>query len=355
MPLIKRKLSGVDPQRVAAARSNATVRIGVTVAIPTVLRSLGANPAEVLAEVGFDPELFDDPDNLISFAARGRLFNHCVAKTGCQHFGLLVGQQGGLHSLGLVGLVAKYSPDVGAALRHLVRFLHLHVRGAASTLAVDGPTAVLSFDSYLPHVEAVDQVGAGAVAVIVNILRTLCGTRWMPIEVEFAHREPDDVQPFRRFFRAPLRFDAEQYAVAFSAAWLHQEIPGFDAALLRLLLQQINALEAKNGGSFPDQVRIMLRTALMTGNAKSDEIAARFSMSSRALNRRLNAFETSFRTLSDEVGFEIARQMLKDTALEIDQIATILGYANASAFTRAFRRWSGNTPARWRGSVAQIA
>ena len=98
------------------------VRVGATMELTAVLQSLGARPAQLLAEVGLDITLFDNPDNLISFAARGHLLEHCVARTGCQHLGLLVGQRTGLESLGLVGSLVKYSPDVGTALQALVRF-----------------------------------------------------------------------------------------------------------------------------------------------------------------------------------------------------------------------------------------
>jgi hypothetical protein len=174
------------------------------VALPAVLRSLGANPANVLAEAGFDLKLFDDPDNLVSFAARSHLIAHCVARTGCQHFGLLVGQLGGLHTLGSVGLLVKYSPDAGTALRSLVHHFHLHARGAVTTLAVDGDSAMLRYDIYQTHVEAADQVADGAVAVMFNIMRTLCGPDWKPAEARFAHYKPAAVGPFRRFFRAPF-------------------------------------------------------------------------------------------------------------------------------------------------------
>jgi hypothetical protein len=192
-------------------------RIGATMALPAVLRSLGANPAEVLAEAGFALSLFDNPDNRISYAARSRLLAHCTARTGCQHLGLLVGQQAGLHSLGLMGLLVKYSPDVGTALRSLVRFLHLHVRGAVANLEIDGNLAILSYEIYQPGAVATDQIGDGAVAAMFNILRTLCGPAWKPSEVRFAHREPEDVRPFRSFFRAPLLFDTALNAVLFPA------------------------------------------------------------------------------------------------------------------------------------------
>jgi AraC-like DNA-binding protein len=78
-------------------------------------------------------------------------------------------------------------------------------------------------------------------------------------------------------------------------------------------------------------------------------------MHARTLNRRLNSFGLGFRELADEGRFEIARQMLGDSAMEVAQIATMLDYADASAFTRAFRRWSGTTPARWRATRDRAA
>ena len=317
-------------------------------AIPAVLRSLGADPAKVLAEVGFDLKLFDNPDNQVSYAARGHLIAHCVARTGCQHFGLLVGEQGGLHSLGLVGLLVKYSPDVGTALRSLAHYLHRHVRGAATTLAVDGDSAVLSYEIHQPWAEATDQTGDGAVATMFNIMRALCGPEWKPAEVCFAHRKPEDLGPFRKFFRAPLVFDAEHNSLVFSADWLDRRLPESDPQLRRLLQKQIGALEARHGDDFPEHVRSVLRTALVTGHARADQVATLFSMHARTLNRRLNAFGIGFRELVDEGRFEIARQTLEDSAMPVSQIAAMLDYADASAFTRAFRRWSGATPARWR-------
>jgi AraC-like DNA-binding protein len=329
---------------------DADVRIGGSIAIPALLSSLGADPAEVLAEAGVDPKLFDDPDNLISFATRSHLLAHCAARTGCPHFGLLVGQHNGLHSLGLMGLLVKYSPDVGTAIRNMVRYMHLHVRSAVAALAVDGSVASFSYDICGPKVEAHDQTGDGAMAAFCNGVRELCGPDWKPVEVCFAHRQPADVGPFRRYFRVPLRFDAEQYALRFSAYWLNHRLPESDPELRRLLQSQIDMLDVRFGDALPSQVRRMLRAALATGHARADHVAMLLSMNSRSLNRRLNAFGTSFRELLDETRFQIARQMLEDSAMEAGQIAGLLGYAAPGVFTRAFRRWSGTTPSQWRAA-----
>ncbi len=87
-----------------------------------------------------------------------------------------------------------------------------------SALTVDGDVATWTWEIYQPGVEAVDQVGDGALAVMFNILRELCGPDWKPIEVRFAHREPAQLQPFRMFFRTTLSFDAEDYSMRFAAS-----------------------------------------------------------------------------------------------------------------------------------------
>lgn len=324
------------------------VRIGTVNAIPAVLRELGVDPTEVIEGAGVDTVLFDDPDNIISYIKRSHLIDHCVTKTGCQHFGLLVGQRAGIESLGLVGLLAKYSPNVETALCNLVSAMHLHVRGARVDFTVDTHAAMLSYDIYEANTIATAQVGDGALAIMYNLIRSFCGATWRPVEIWFAHRKPDDIRPYRNFFRAPLLFDQTHNAIVFSKYWLRQEIPGADAALERLLQKQINSLEFRHREGFLEQVRNVLRAGLVTGHYNADDIAALFSMHSRTLSRRLEAYGTTFRILLDEGRYEIARQMLQDTDLPVSEIASALDYADASAFTRAFRRWSDTTPAVWR-------
>ncbi len=324
------------------------VRVSTTAAIPAVLRTLGVDPAELLIEAGLDPNLFDDPDNMISFAARGRLLELCVAKTGCHHFGLLVGQQGGLSSLGLIGYLVMHSPNVESALRSLIHYFHLHAQGAVATLTLEDEFAFLGYNIYQPGVKATDQLEDGAVAITFNILHKLCGDDWAPTEVCFAHRKPSDLKPFDHFFQAPLHFDAERNGCFFHTDFLQQPVHEADAELHRLLQKQIDQLNARHRDDFPEQVRRVLRTALLAGHASEDQVAALFSIHSRTLHRRLKAFDTSFQELIDQERYEIAKQMLEDSEIELSQIAEVLDYADVSAFTRAFRRWNGTTPARWR-------
>jgi AraC-like DNA-binding protein len=340
---------GTGSRRSSGGLETATVRIGGT-AIPEVLGSLGFDAPRVLARFGIDWALYDDPDNVISLAALGRLLKYCAARARCPHLGLLIGQRAGLHTLGLVGLAARYAPDVETALRTLETHVHLHNAAVHLSVSADDCYAALSYDMLEPNVEAVSQLCDGALAGFCNALRTLCGPEWQPTEICLAHDAPADVRPYRRAFRAPLRFDAERYTIIFPVVWLRRPLPASDPALTRLLRHQLATLEAKYTHSFPEQVRAMLRGVLLSGNASAEHVASLFSMHSRTLRRRLAESETTFKALADEGRCALSKEMLANTALDVSQIAASLDYADSSAFTRAFRRWTGTTPAAWRAA-----
>ena len=324
------------------------VRLGTFLNIIPVLRDLGKDPIRLLTQAGADASLFDDPENRVSYTERGQWIAHCVERTGCRHLGLLIGQRNNLHSLALIGLLAKYSPDVESALRTLLRYWDVHMRGAVVTFSSEGRSASLGFETSVPEAEANDQVEDAAMASAFNILRALCGPDWNPSEVRFAHGKPEDVRPYRKFFRAPLLFGDEQNAVVFDSRWLQHRLLENDPELHRLLLNQVKVLQTKFGDDFPDQVRSILSTALLSVHGSADQVASLLSMHSRTLNRRFAMAGTSFRELVDESRFAIARQMLTNTGADISRVADVLSYADSSAFTRAFRRWSGTTPAAWR-------
>ena len=328
--------------------SDTTVRIATLIALPAVLKELGYEPAMVLAEIGFDLSLFDNPENIISYAKRSQLIRHCVNQTGCSHFGHLIGRHADTSSFGLVGLLMLQSTDVATALRSLVRFAHLHVRGAVIYLEEKDDQAFLGYSIVQSEIEAQEQIEDGAVTIAFNILRNLCDTKCHPSNILFAHRKPVNTHPFRQFFKAPLSFDAERSGVLFPASCLQQPVMGANPEQRRLLQKQIEQLENSFRGDFAEQVRRVLHPALLTHQASADNIAALFSIQQRTMHRRLKTCSTSFQKLADESRFEIARQLLENSSIKLSQIAETLDYADASAFTRAFRRWSGTIPSLWR-------
>lgn len=328
------------------------VRVAPILAIPRLLAEMGLEPDQVIAEAGLDPAVFCDPDTVIPYAHMGRLFAVCAARTRCPHFGLLVGQEAGLEVLGLAGDLARHSPDVGTALRNGILYMHLHDRGAVPALWVDAGQAMLGYAIYQPDVPGTKEIYDGAIAIGYNIVRGLAGPDWEPSELCFYRSRTDNPEPYRRFFRAPLRFGAEFNAVVFAASWLDRPLGGANALIHHRIMREIESLEARGAGDLPTQLRRVLRR-LLVGSVRQPEtrlkqIADLFAMHQRTLNRRLCAEGTSFRDLLDAARYDIARQLLRDTDLPVLEIAAALDYSECAAFVRAFRRWSGTSPTAWR-------
>jgi AraC-like DNA-binding protein len=326
------------------------LRVAPLAPLPAILRERGVDPPEVFASAGLDIDILHDPDNPVPFATVGRVMAIAERRTGCAHIGLLVGERHALPVLGLVGRVARNSADVGSALRSLIAHLHLHDRGAVPTLWVNDGFAMLGYAIFAADVPGARHIYDAAIAIAFNIMREVCGADWRPDEVLIAHSAPRSTAAFRTFFKVPVRFDAEQTALVFPVRRLAQKIEGADAALLRILTDEMDELEASTGHQLPDRVRRALRALVTAGRGSRDEVSRLVSMHRRTLNRRLAAHGTTFQALADEVRFQFASQLLRDTRMPLAHIAATFDYADASAFTRAFRRWSGATPSEWRAT-----
>lgn len=103
-----------------------------------------------------------------------------------------------------------------------------------------------------------------------------------------------------------------------------------------------------------DDLRRLLRTELLRDTCSAATVARLFSMHRRTLNRHLRTEGLAFRKVADQIRFEIACQLLVNTDMALSQIAAVLRYSELSAFTRAFRRWSGQTPSVWRSSHPHV-
>ena len=331
-----------------APRGSARSRVGPIQTVPAVLEHFGVDPAALFAELGISPELFSHEDNLVANVDVSRLLCACVERTGCRHFGLLVGRKTGLASLGFLGALARHAPDVGSALRAINRYLGLNNTVGIASLSEHDHLAVWSYAIYEPGLPGADQIYQCAAALASNILRELCGRSWTPQEVLLPCARPRDTQAFRSFYRAPVRFDAEHASIVFARSWLSQPVYGADAVRHRTLLQRAVATEARIAEAMPDLVCRVLRRLMLSGSASMAEVAATFSLHRRTLDRHLEEHGVTFRRLVERVRFAMAQQLLRDTDMPISEIASVLHYANPGAFASAFRQWSGMTASEWR-------
>lgn len=349
MKQLKSSRSGIEGRpRAAEAGLIILTALGT---VPDLLREHGVDPAEVFALAGLDPLALDEPARAIPYAAMGRLLSRCVALSGCPHFGLLAGARLELSALGAVGFLVQHSPDVGTGLRNLIAYMHQDQRGGVPTLATDGEEARLGYLIYQPDVESVEQIGDGALANCANILRALCGPEFRPREVALERAAPADTSAYRRIFGAPVRFAAGENSIAFSADWLTRPVPNADPMLYRVLLRQVEGRQPGGAAGLAAALRGVVRTLLITGRCSADEAARLFGCHRRTLHRRLKVEGLTFEALVEAVRFELAQELLGGNQNPLNQIAATLGYADSTAFSRAFRRWSGTTPGRWRAQA----
>ena len=109
-------------------------------------------------------------------------------------------------------------------------------------------------------------------------------------------------------------------------------------------------LSGPAAGPLTEDLRRVLRTELLRNTCSAATVARLFSMHRRTMSRYLRTEGLAFRQVANEIRFEIACELLENTDMALSQVAAILQYSELSAFTRAFRRWSGRTPSAWRAS-----
>ena len=273
-----------------------------------------------------------------------------ATRSQCLHFGLLVGQRATIQSFGLVGRLMTVSNTLGEALQEFVLGFPDQNRGAVPTLVVTDDLALLSFVVYQPNVEGVAQILDAALASTVVAIRAVCGAEWHPLEVMLPRTVPADTEPFRRHFQAPIHYNEETATLIFPAQDLDLPLPGSDPLLRSLVQEKVRSHKGGLHDDFPDDIRRLLRTQLAGHLSSADEIAHVLGVHRRTLSRRLmsRAGGGGYRSLANETRYAVAQQLLRDTQIPISQVVAALGYSEASAFTRAFRRWSGVTPTAWR-------
>jgi len=330
----------------------ALVRVGPLVNLPALVRELGHDPEPVFSGLGFRTAEFSSPDNLVPYLPASRLLARCVQRTGATDLGLMLGERAHPGHLGLPGYLLLSAPDVGTALRDLLAYLKLHDQGGIPTLMSDREFTRLGYSIVQPGAEAVEQIGDLALVMVCKIMRALCGPDWNPTEALFLHGPPANPLHHRHIFRAPLRFESGENALVFPTRWLaHLPVSG-NPLLHAHLEQEARTLQLQRVANLSESLRPLVRRTLLDGHCVAGAVARQLGMHERTLHRHLRAEGTSFRQELESGRRTLGLQLLENTRLPLEEIALALCYTNASAFCRAFKRWTGTTPGRWRSERA---
>lgn len=327
-----------------AGPAGRTLRVAPAIGMQPLLGRFGVDLAPLLFEVGLPPDSFDNPENRLPVDRLLQLLALAAERSDCPHLGMLLAEPMRLPALGnAIDRLLSGALSVERALRGLIMNLHLNGEALVPALAISADEAVLSITPYAFHERGTDQLEDYALTFATNLLRSLCGPRWSPIRITFAHREPVDRRPHDAFFRAPVAFGGPISAVCFDPAWLQQRpVPSCASPA---------ALPAPEPSAALD-VAVQARRAVIRGLAQGvigvDSVADALGLSRRTLNRRLAERGTSTKELIAEVRLQVARQLLLDTDLTVADIAVTTCYSDVAAFSRAFSAGVGQSPAAWR-------
>lgn len=316
------------------------------------LRALGHDPTHLLAGVGLDEAALRDPDAGLPMGVGLALLARGVEATGDANLGLHIAQHADPGSFDVHFYAMLSSPTLGAAFERLGRYQRLIHETTRVELAVRGEHATLRHR--MPGgMAAPRQTAEFLVAAWVRAGRMATASSWAPSEVRFAHGAPVNAREHEEFFGAPVRFAASENGLRLPATLLKMPCVRADPALLGVLDRYAtDRIErAPRADCFADRARSMLAEELRGGEPSATALASRLKMSVRTLNRSLAAEGTSYRKLLDQLRGELAEHHLADNRVSIGEVAFLLGFSELSAFYRAFKRWTGRTPAELRGRV----
>ncbi|MDT4837506.1 HTH-type transcriptional regulator VirS [compost metagenome] len=308
-------------------------------------RSQALDPHALLAEVGLPSDDLDGPISGERFVA---LLELCAARTDNRLFGLQFGLHQGTLALGDLLYVINSASSLGDALEALIRYYHVHSSGAELRLERHGNDARLRFDVTDADAASVRQTVELAMAVGVRLIQTLLGRTWRPDELLMRHTPAEKAGVYRALLGVAPRFDNVVNALVFDSTLLATRLNASDERFQQLARRHFDELVQLSLQDLPPYLQKLLRTRLPGGNVTVEQIAEQMMLSPRTLQRYLQAEGTSFQQLLDSTRQSMAIRYLRDSSISLTQLSELLGYTRLGAFSRAFSRWTGTSPQKWR-------
>ncbi|WP_162932615.1 AraC family transcriptional regulator [Solimonas sp. K1W22B-7] len=312
----------------------------------------GMPAARCLAGTGLVAESLDDPQTEVTVEQELRLIRNLLGELGhVPALGLQAGLRYHLSIYGIWGFALLTSSTYRSAAETVERFLDLsyaivRVRGDYQPTDFRVVFDVSDIPADLRQF-LLERAFAGWLVVTREIQ-----PRSLPIlTVQFQFPRPPYAEKFRELCGVEPRFNAAENSISLDPAAVDAPLPQADAVMARMCLEQCRQLLAKR--KLRPGVAGLVRDCMfqMSGQIPTIEaIAQQLHMAPRSIRRRLEEEGTSFRALSEEVLQALAEDMLGTTNMKLEEVAMRLGYSEATSFTHAFKRWTGQSPQAYRES-----
>jgi len=314
----------------------------------TVIRALDARGVDgraVAARAGIDVAAFEDPDARHSIADTTRLWRLAVEATHDPCFGLWASRfvtQTTFHALSFAVFASR---TLREAFGRFVRYGALVSDAAQIELLEAGERErfrlVLPEGPRRPADEAIDAI----LSLVARTARVLSEMKVTPVIVRLERPEPIPSAPFAKVFRAPVRFQERENVLEFAARDLDERLPAGNAELARQNDEVVARYLARiEHARVCSRLRGWLIDQLPAGEPTEEAAARSLGMSLRNLQRRLEEEGTTYREALNDTRRAIARSYLDEGHTSVTEVAFLLGFADTSGFSRAFRRWTGLSP-----------
>lgn len=310
---------------------------------------LGLPRSELLEAAQVEETVFEDPDGRVPVSRYWDLWRFIAGEVADPDLGLELGAQIQVRDSGVVGYAMLHSSDLRGALERLVRYGQIFTQRAALSLEPAGSNWRLC-QNRPPLYRNLRQVMDARTAAILSVCRQITGRELNPTLVAMPYERPENVEAHRQLFRSDLRFGEPTGYMEFRGSDLELPLIAADETLAGYLDEvaslRLEALPKEE--SFTDRVRRAVWTHLSEGQPSVARVASELAVSGRTLQRRLREEGHSFAEVVETLRRQKAEVLLQDKKLAIYEVGYLLGYSDATAFYRAFRRWFGTSPREYR-------
>jgi AraC-like DNA-binding protein len=315
-------------------------------------REEGADVKTLLSKAGLSRTQMDNPDARLEAKAQIRFLDLVAEALGDDLLGFHLALHFDLRMVGLLYYVFASSSTLNDALRNGARCSSIVNESIRFTINDGKPATRLAFQSVDIGRQSDRHQIEFWVTAIIRACRLITKRHVAAQSISFSHRR--DVTPeLSRYFCSKVTFGAEVDEVAFSPATMNLAVVSADIYLNDLLLRYCEEAlgTQRHRGLFGASVENAVAILLPHGKARLSEVARKLGQSPRTLARRLASEGLTFADILRELRIGLAKRHLGDKNLTISQIAWLLGYRDVSAFTNAYRRWTGHSPRMTRQRV----
>jgi AraC-like DNA-binding protein len=314
---------------------------------------LGIDTDALLTEVGVSRVTIDDPDGRLDGVTAAALWSRAYRLSGDPVLSLHAAEACPRGAYKVIDYMAFNASTVGEGFRFAARYFPLI--NTAVRLPID--------ESGDPvRVDIVTDDGAASVsqpyaeycfAAFVLRVRSESGVDFPLRSLAFAHAAPADAREHERLFRCPVRFGTGRHRLEVDReAWETPTTRG-DPGVFQVLLEHAELLLERlpRGPDLVERTRRTIGERLRGGDSAIESVARAMGTSGRSLQRHLRDLGYTYQSLADEVREATARLYLAQPDIAIAEVAFLLGYSDTPTFNRAFKRWTGRTPARMRAEL----